>query len=83
MSATIMGAVLSIGAENTLLWRCPRSQWIPPLLLTIPVYECLAYLLDRATTVTVNLLVLSLRFATIIIIKDCTRLSSKLRFFKE
>ncbi|KAM1791742.1 hypothetical protein ACFXTH_035654 [Malus domestica] len=26
-SATIMGAVLSIGAENTLLWRCPRSQW--------------------------------------------------------
>lgn len=80
-----MGAVLSIGAENTLLWRCPRSQWIPPLLLfffTIPVYECLAYLLDRATTVTVNFLVLfiSLCFATIK--KDCTIFSSQLRFFK-
>lgn len=33
MSATLMGAVLRKGTKNTLLWRCPRSQWIPPLFL--------------------------------------------------
>lgn len=50
---------------------------------TIPVYECLAYLLDRATTVTVNFLVLFLSLCFATIKKDCTIFSSKLRFFKE